>query len=90
MKFWNGKWDLPLRHNNTAHWLKNVETQLREAKKQENITKNLKKKQQRREKNWKVPGPNGLKEYWIEAFTSCHERITIQLKFCLEMNETSD
>ena len=44
MKFWNGKWDLPLRHNNTAHWLKNVETQLREAKKQENITKNLKKK----------------------------------------------
>lgn len=49
VKFWNGKWVLPLRHN-IAHWLKKVETQLTEAKKQENITKNLEKKPSNGEK----------------------------------------
>ena len=50
VKFWNEIWDLPVRHNNKAHWLKKVETQPKGAKKQENITKNLK-KQLQREKN---------------------------------------
>ena len=44
MKFWNGIWDLPLRHNKKAQHLKKVETQLRGAKKQENITENLEEK----------------------------------------------
>ena len=33
------------------------------------------KKQLGRVKSWKAPGPNGLQEYWMKTFTSCHERI---------------
>ena len=44
VKFWNGIWDLPVRHNKKAQQFKKVETQLRGAKKQENITENLEEK----------------------------------------------
>ena len=38
MKIWSGIWDQPGRHNNKAQWLKEVETRLRGAKKEGNIT----------------------------------------------------
>ena len=92
MEFWSGIWSQPVTHNEEARWLKKVEEQLRGGRTQEDIliTTGKLKKQLRKMKNWKAPGPDGLQGYWIKTFTSCHERIAIQLQLCLEMNETPD
>ena len=71
-------WNQPVTHNDEAKQLKKVEKQLRGAAKQENITITTDKfkKQLQQVKNWKAPGPNGLQEYWIKTFTSCHHERT--------------
>ena len=40
-------------------------------------------KQLRKIANWKAPGPNGLQGFWLKSFTSCIERIALQLQDCL-------
>ena len=91
-RFWSEIWDQPVLHNNNAGWLKKVEKDLENVTKQEDIkiSINKVKKQLRKMKNWKAPGPDRLQGFWIKRFVSCHERVTEQLQGCLEMNDTPD
>ena len=92
VKFWSGIWSQPVVHNDEAQWLRKVEEKLRGLRKQEDIliTTGKLKKQLQKMKNWKAPGPDGLQGYWIKRFTSCYERIALQLQLCLEIKEVPD
>ena len=92
VRFWSEIWDQSITHNDEAKWLKKVERKLRGTAKLENITitTDKLKKQSRRVKTRKAPGPDGLQGYWIRTFTSCHERNATQLQLCFEMNVTRD
>ncbi|CAB4011203.1 Hypothetical predicted protein [Paramuricea clavata] len=43
------------------------------------------KKQVKKTPNWKSSGPDGVHGYWIKNFANLHERISEQLKCCLEI-----
>ena len=34
--------------------------------------------------NWKAPGPDGVKGFWLENFTSLHKKLEWHLNPCLE------
>ena len=38
----------------------------------------------RRMPNWKSPGPDLVQGFWINNFSSLHERVRLQLKECLD------
>ena len=85
-QFWSNIWDNPVHHNEEAEWLKDVEKEMENIEQQNNIqitvssiTKKLKSTP-----NWKSPGPDGVQGYWLKNLTSLHQRIALQLDFCLQ------
>ena len=56
------------------------------VKKQEkiNIAAGSSKKILGRMSNWKSPGPDLVQGFWLENFSSLHERVKLQLKECLD------
>ena len=91
-KFWSDIWDNPASHNEQAKWLKNIETDLINVKRQDEIVINLSmvRKQLKKMPNWKSPGPDGLQGYWVKNFTSCHERLALQLRNCMSSAQIPD
>ena len=77
--FWGNIWDNLLDYNSGADWLKKVEDKLSAPAK---VIKQL-----RKLANWKAPGPDGLKGFWLKSFTSCTERIALQLQDCLTTSQ---
>ena len=77
--FWGNSWDNPVDYNSGADWLKEVEERVSVVQKQHDIVI----KQLRKIANWKAPGPDGLQGFWLKSFTSCIERIDLQLQDCL-------
>ena len=47
-------------------------------------------KQLKKMPNWKSPGPDGLQGYWVKNFTSCHERLALQLRNCMSSAQIPD
>ena len=69
--------------------MKDLEERFSGAQKQNDIvitpakmTKHL-----RKIANWKAPEPDGLQGFWLKGFTSCTERIALQLQDCLTTNQ---
>ena len=91
-KFWSDIWDNPASHNEQAKWLKDIETDLINVKRQDEIVINLSmvRKQLKKMPNWKSPGPDGLQGYWVKNFTSCHERLALQLRNCMSSAQIPD
>ena len=56
------------------------------VKKQEkiDITTGSLKKILGRMPNWKSPGPDLVQRFWLKNFSSLHERVSLQLKECLD------
>ena len=75
-------------HNEGAEWLRDVEEQLADVEKENDvkITVESVRKCIRKIANWKSPGPDGVQGYWIKNFTSLQKRITEQLDDCLQLN----
>ena len=85
---WNGIWGKSVDHNEGAEWLRDVEEQLADVEKQNDvkITVESVRKCIRKIANWKSPGPDGFQGYWIKNFTSLQKWITEQLDDCLQLN----
>ena len=85
---WNGIRGKSVDHNEGAEWLRDVEEQLADVEKQNDvkITVESVRKCIRKIANWKSPGPDGVQGYWIKNFTSLQKRITEQLDDCLQLN----
>ena len=58
--FWGGLWDQPSEHNRQAEWLADVKDELKNIQQQEGFQIDVKKvkKQLRKVRNWKAPGPD--------------------------------
>ena len=84
-QFWGNIWSYIADHNKDAKWLQNLRSEVN-VQKQEKIditTENLK-KILGRIPNWKSPGPDLVQGFWLNNFSSLHERVRLQLKECLD------
>ena len=73
-----------VKHNENAEWLKELERDLNNVEKQDNvkITAASLKKQLEKMASWKSPGPDDLHGYWLKNFTTVHARLVEQLNEC--------
>ena len=67
-ELWNEIWGKNVKHNENAEWLKELERNLNNVEKQENvkITAASLKKQLKKMASWKSPGPDGPHGYWLK------------------------
>ena len=84
-QFWTNKWSQSADHKKDAKWLQDLRSEVN-VKKQEkiDITTGSLKKILGRMANWKSPGPDLVQEFWLNNFSSLHERVKLQLKECLD------
>ena len=78
-------WSQSTDHKKDAKWLQDLRSEVN-VKKQEkiDITTGSLKKILGRMPNWKSPGPDLVKRFWLKNFSSLHERVRLQLKECLD------
>ena len=84
-QFWGNIWSHSAYHKKDAKWLQDLQSKVN-VKKQEKIdiaTGSLKKILGWMP-NWKSPGPDVVQGFWSNNFSSLHERVTLQLKECLD------
>ena len=81
--FWSRIWERDVKHNKSKDWILKVAGEM-QGKNQHNIEITPIKVKERIPKltNWKTPGPDGVKGYWIKMFASKQERKTFHLKSC--------
>ena len=84
--FWSDIWDNPIKHNEDAEWLRELEKDLGDIEQQEDIIIDLSSVRAKLKKvpNWKSPGPDGVQGFWLKNLTSLHKRIASQLDECLQ------
>ena len=41
-------------------------------------------------KNWKAPGPDGVRGFWFKQFTSLHQSLVLALGKCVESGEVTE
>ena len=86
--FWSNIWSKEVTHNTDAEWLGELKT-IGTYPQQQDIVINEEYvwKVSRKMSNWKAPGPDGVKGFWIKKLTSCHKAIAEQLNTMLNGNE---
>ena len=84
-QFWGNIWSQSADHKKVAKWLQDLQSEVN-VKKQEkiDITTGSLKKILRRIPNWKSAGPDLIKGFWLKNFSSLDERVSLQLKECLD------
>ena len=82
---WGNIWSQSADHKKDAKWLQDLRSEVN-VKKQEkiDITAGSLKKILGRMPNWKSPGPDLVKGFWLSNFSSLHERVRLQLKEYLD------
>ncbi|CAH2016975.1 unnamed protein product [Acanthoscelides obtectus] len=86
--FWSGIWSNPREHR-TAHWYQQEKARTSiQAMLSWTITKDDVVKAIGRTSNWRAPGPDGVHNYWIKAFTSTHQQLAKCYSTFLERPET--
>ena len=88
--FWSDIWSKEVKHNKDAEWLRKIREEQMNKFKQDKIeiTVGKVKKALKGMPNWKSPGPDLVQGFWQKNFTAMHDRITVQLKICLETGKT--
>ena len=84
-QFWGKIWSQSADLKQDAKWLQDLQIEFN-VKKREKIditTKSLKNILGRMS-NWKSPGPDLVQGFWLNNFSSLHDRIRLQLKECLD------
>ena len=84
-QFWGNIWSQSADRKKDAKWLQDLRSEVN-VKKQEkiDITTGRLKKVVGRMPNWKSPGPDLVRGFWLKSFSSLHERVRLQLKECLD------
>ena len=78
-------WSQSADHKKDAKWLQDLRSEFnaKNQEKEDITTRNLKKVLGRMP-NWKSPGPDLIRGFWLKNFSSLHERVRLQLKECLD------
>ena len=91
--FWKGIWEKDVKHNEGADWIKKGETEAgKAASKQVNlrVTTERLRKQANNLSNWKSPGPDGVRGYWIKNIESLHVQMSAMFNECLTCANVSN
>ena len=84
-QFWGNIWSQSADHKKDAKWLQDLQSEVNVKKLEKiDITTELWKKILRRMLNWKPPGPDLVRGFWLKNFNNLHERVRLQLKQCLD------
>ena len=67
-EFWKELWEKEVNHNSGADWLKQVKNEMKDKKKQEDVSleKNDMLQQLMKTSNWKSPGRDGIHGFWLK------------------------
>ena len=86
--FLNGIWGKSENHNFNLGWLKTLKDN-NKYRNQEGlvVTEENIKKQSRKVSNWKAPGRDGVKGFWVKKLASLHGGVAYQLNEILRANE---
>ena len=78
-------WSQSADHKKDAKWLQDLRSEVNVKKREKiNIITGSLKNILGRIPNWKLPGPDLVKGFWLKNFSSLHERVRLQLKGCLD------
>lgn len=85
-QFWSNIWSNNVTHEVEAEWIKEIEKDLRDINRQENIniTKEDIRKCTSKMACWKAPGLDGVQGFWFKKLNSLHDRVSNHLQKCLE------
>ena len=84
-QFWGNICSQSADHKKDAKWLQDLRSEVN-VKKQEkiDIATEILKKILGKMPNWRSPNPDLVQEFWLNNFSSLHERVRLQLKQCLD------
>ena len=81
-KFWSDIWGVRKDYNREADWLNDLKRQrVNDERPQQRMSISVDRirKQCRKTPNWKAPGTDGVKGYWIKDLSSLHECVSSQM-----------
>ena len=91
-KFWEKIWSVETEHVKDAAWLGEVRKSMEHVKAMDDVVISGEDVLHviRRMKNWKAPGPDGVRGFWFKKLTSLHAVLTAALRECVESGEVPD
>ena len=77
-RFWGDTWDQVVMYRENKDWLRKTENELGEVTVQDDINIEIKKvrKQIRKMRKWKCPGPDGILDQKLEQLAQQHSTLT--------------
>ena len=84
-EFWKELWEKEVSHSSEADWLEQVKNEMKDKKKQENVSleKNDLLQQLMKTSNWKSPGRDGIQGFWLKKFEILHDELLSHLNECV-------
>ena len=83
-QFWGNIWSQSADHKKDAKWLQDLRSEVNVKKREKiDITTGSLKEILGRMPNWKSPGLDLVQGFWLNNFSSLHEKVRLQLKECL-------
>jgi hypothetical protein len=84
--FWASIWGNAARHNLKTSWIRNDQKRMSNVTAMEHSPITTKKASWLIAKtlNWKVPGPDGISNFWIKRFTATHSYLTHYINHFIE------
>ncbi|MEM7264394.1 MAG: reverse transcriptase domain-containing protein [Pseudomonadota bacterium] len=90
--FWSGIWGEEKEHDRDASWLSDIKESFSEVERQEDVVVKLEdvKAGIRKLANWKAPGPDWVRGYWLKKLTSVHGAIAGALQECVTSGDVPE
>ena len=84
-EFGGNIWDRPVEHRRDACLLNDVKEKT-QVEQQADLTTDIEKPRTilRKISNWKAPGPDNVRGFWLKSMKDLHQRMALQLQECLD------
>jgi len=86
--FWSSIWSVNKDHNESADWVTKLEHHTPVTQSPLVITAAKLRTQLNKMPNWKAPGPDGIRTFWLKRFHSTHDNLADLLNQCLVAKTT--
>ena len=89
LDLWRSLWSESVEHNRDASWMEEIRSKFDRVRQMDDVVVSIAvvKAGIKRMKNWKAPGPDGVRGFWFKKLLSLHECLTEALQVCLSNGE---